>query len=734
MRIIAALLMGVWCFSTGFAQTNASAGTRWYVQAGKRATADGRSWQSAFASLQEALTAARSGDEIWVAQGTYHPDAGDPDKSFVLKEKVALYGGFQGDETARESRDFKKHASILSGDIGNGDRTKNTRTIVMGADGAVLDGFTIADAYGVDKPRMHLVAADILKGDMVVGGGMRNFMTAPTVRNCVFKNNRSPKGGAVYNVHKDDAAQAVFINVDFLDNTAGQRGGAVSNDLGAMPVFINCRFERNVCDDKGGALYNDFAASPVLVNCLFKDNRAGTAGGVGNDGGSSPLIVASTIEGNTATSGLGAGLYQGTGASNDPILIGSAVDDIYNWHEDFVGELNSSVPPGQTVGLAAFVEITNLKGEVTAEDLKAAPTGKAGYRAQTDGEALLENPLVAKLYALHLQNKGKIAYQNAYERPAVTAPAAQGPVVYAAADSAAKHPDGASWATAFADVQTAIESASQAKAAVWVKAGTYRPAVRDKSRIAAFILYDDVRVYGGFAGKETKLDERPDGGAPTILSAKAADGGVYAHVIYGANAAALDGLTLREGRAKGFLYDGKGGGLLAYHAGKVFWPHDPAIGFTMTVSHCRFEENKAQEGGAIYAFGKAVLNVSDTVFESNQAVYGGAVVMREGGTFAYADSVFNGNAVAKDGGAVYADYGAHATFSRTQFLENRAAENGGAVYEISRASQLEGTQVSLEKCSFLGNRALAGASIYVLDACTLSLKDTEYPDGSVRQP
>ena len=36
------------------------------------------------------------GDEIWVAAGTYYPDASDTTKSFVLKGDFALYGGFLG--------------------------------------------------------------------------------------------------------------------------------------------------------------------------------------------------------------------------------------------------------------------------------------------------------------------------------------------------------------------------------------------------------------------------------------------------------------------------------------------------------------------------------------------------------------------------------------------------------------------------------------------------------------
>jgi hypothetical protein len=47
-----------------------------YVDAGRPAGGNGQSWGTAYKYLQDGLTAAASGDEIWVAQGTYKPDQG----------------------------------------------------------------------------------------------------------------------------------------------------------------------------------------------------------------------------------------------------------------------------------------------------------------------------------------------------------------------------------------------------------------------------------------------------------------------------------------------------------------------------------------------------------------------------------------------------------------------------------------------------------------------------------
>ena len=76
--------------------SQADSGNIWYVNQASKSAGDGHAWKAPFQSLQEALSAASKGDEIWVARGTYYPDAADQTKSFVLKEDVAVYGGFSG--------------------------------------------------------------------------------------------------------------------------------------------------------------------------------------------------------------------------------------------------------------------------------------------------------------------------------------------------------------------------------------------------------------------------------------------------------------------------------------------------------------------------------------------------------------------------------------------------------------------------------------------------------------
>ena len=358
---------------------------------------DGNSWATAYQTVQEGLDdASARGEEVWVAEGTYKPTSTtDRGISFQLYPGVALYGGFSGTETARSQRDWATNVTILSGDIGTaGDNSDNSYHVVIGADDATIDGFTVTGGNGLPaggpgagpppggpppggpppggpppggpppggpppgagkKPKTHISPDIILGGPSSRhGAGMLNYQVAPVVNNCIFKDNHAGKGGGMYNMctksfskgqllsaEGGDEPVPIITNCTFIGNYARGRGGGVANDLGTNPIFINCAFIDNSCGAKGGGMYNDFGCSPTVTNCLFVGNSAVTAGAMGNDGASSPTITNCTFTKNQA-SDHGAALYQGSGPANSPIVTNcilwgnicpSGVKEIFTWHE-----------------------------------------------------------------------------------------------------------------------------------------------------------------------------------------------------------------------------------------------------------------------------------------------------------------------------------------------------------------------------------------------------------------
>jgi uncharacterized repeat protein (TIGR02543 family) len=285
------------------------AGPAWagviYVRGDATGANNGHSWADAYTDLQAGLAAAVSGDEIWVAKGTYKPTTGTfRTVSFLLVAGAQLYGGFVGTEAERQQRDWEANATILSGDIGTtGSATDNSYHVVVGAYLTVLDGFTITGGNAGNN--------------LYDGGGMYNENCSPIVTNCTFSGNTADGGGGMYNYN----SSPTVTNCTFSGNTTSgnSRGGGMRND-NSSPTVTNCTFSGNTANGNGygGGMYNYSSSSPTVTNCTFSGNTAGNAGGGGGmcNWKSSPTVTNCTFSGNTAgTYGNGGGIYSENSSS-----------------------------------------------------------------------------------------------------------------------------------------------------------------------------------------------------------------------------------------------------------------------------------------------------------------------------------------------------------------------------------------------------------------------------------
>ncbi len=249
------------------------------VNAAAAGAGDGKSWKTAFPTLQAAMADARDDRaEVWVAAGVYEPtDGKDRAASFQLRSNVDLYGGFRGGEAERADRDWKANITVLSGDIGeDGNRSDDSYHVVVGADGAVLDGFAIRDRF-----------ADGRTYDGK-GGGMINYARAPqsgpmgpatgyspVVRNCTFEGNYAHAGGAVYDY---DRGAPQYENCRFVWNMA-EEGGAIVERVGVKATMTECVFEKNQARWKAGAVSLDYGARLTMTKCRFEGNECDGDGG-----------------------------------------------------------------------------------------------------------------------------------------------------------------------------------------------------------------------------------------------------------------------------------------------------------------------------------------------------------------------------------------------------------------------------------------------------------------------
>ena len=276
--------------------TNIQAQNIIYVSSTATGANAGFNWTNAYTTLIDALNSLpsvpTSSYQIWVKSGTYYPSKNNNrSESLSLKNNVAIYGGFVGNETVLTQRDWKKNLTILSGDIGtSGVETDNSSTILFNTNAinntAILDGFTITRAYSKNT---YPIKSD--GGGMYLQGG-----ASPTLRNLIFLNNQAfGYGGGMCNINTSSTNTSnptapIMTNIVFDGNSANNGGGMFN--FYSNPIVKNALFINNVASGDGGAINNINCLAVRFANVTVYNNSAnfgngansGAGGGVSNYG------------------------------------------------------------------------------------------------------------------------------------------------------------------------------------------------------------------------------------------------------------------------------------------------------------------------------------------------------------------------------------------------------------------------------------------------------------------
>jgi hypothetical protein len=318
--------------------------------------------------------------------------------------------------------------------------------------------------------------------------------------------------------------------------------------------------------------------------------------------------------------------------------------------------------------------------------------------------------------------------------------------------------DGLTWASAFRDVQDALDRAT-CGCRVWIAAGTYSPtrgpdATDPDPRARAFLLWPGVQVFGGFAGDESSLDDRKEGNK-TILSGEfdidTREDNAY-HVVWAWDSNYLERVTITGGHANGFnVGQGVGAGVFVVRGGLKLW--DAVVAYNdagsggglwidgtsqLYVVRGTFQGNVADVGGAI-ATSATNTSIDGTTFLENVGVFvGGAVASQSkslsvrGATFKrnrgdFGASValsagdgqlsqcwFEGNIAGLFGGALFLRLGSHARLSNSVAVANSSVGHGGAL-TVWTAS------LDVDQSTIVDNSAAFGGAIVVKDGAKVSM-------------
>jgi hypothetical protein len=383
--------------------------------------ADGLTWQAALTDVQEALDRATCGCEVWIAGGTYLPtrslDApgGTPDprnRSFVLWPGLRVKGGFAGDE-ANPSTRAPGHETILSGDLGLvGAPDDNTYHVVVGADGAELDGLTIrgGEANGFELGQgegaglltvgasMTLRNVAITDNDADVGAGIFGDKgSRPHLVDCTFARNTSNDGGALV-VFGDSAV----IESSLFEDNVGVFSGPAITDFATVLTVTDSRFLRNRGDSGGAVTVSGGQA--MFDRCWFEGNEAGSFGGAMLVRFGASAVVRSSVFVANASVGFGGALAVWT--SSLDVEAATIVDDYAAMGGAFLIKDGSRFSLADSVvwrSLDDSGQAFDLDGavstiDVTTSDLPPEVVAVASF----DKDPLLSNVPIATRFAVEM--------------------------------------------------------------------------------------------------------------------------------------------------------------------------------------------------------------------------------------------------------------------------------------------------------------------------------------------
>jgi hypothetical protein len=288
---------------------NSGYGADWYVTPGTGSGGDGRSWATAFKTIQQAVDACSSTwnicagptDQIHVMDGTYLLTS-----PISVSKFVTILGGYN----YKGNRYWKSYHTIIDG--------QNMTRCFNISGPSIIDGFVIQ--YGLVNT--------ISGGDLGSGGGLYihsaptycaayDYYNVPKIRNCMIRNNRAFDGGGIYDYESD----SVIENCTFEGNSAGN-GGAVRFTTSSV-TFNKCIFRNNNATGDGGigggaiiGLLNNPPTTAYIINCLFDGNTSDSWGGAIATSMAFPRIMFSTFYNNHAD--ISGGAYHNNQNSDAP--------------------------------------------------------------------------------------------------------------------------------------------------------------------------------------------------------------------------------------------------------------------------------------------------------------------------------------------------------------------------------------------------------------------------------
>jgi hypothetical protein len=195
---------------------------------------DGKTWETAYGSVENAVKNAKDGDHIWIAKGKYT-------ESIRLEKNLSFFGGFLGNEKSILERNINIYKTEF---------TNPGNTIFSASKGS-------HEFHGIF---FHNAAVALSFSNCSIN-----------LFDCIVSNCKNNSAFILSNCNSD------IINSKFLNNSKGNKdnGGAIFAKENSNIYTYNVTFDGNEVRNYGGAVYLG-SSKMYCLNCNFINNKTTT--------------------------------------------------------------------------------------------------------------------------------------------------------------------------------------------------------------------------------------------------------------------------------------------------------------------------------------------------------------------------------------------------------------------------------------------------------------------------
>jgi Periplasmic copper-binding protein (NosD) len=332
---------------------------------------DGLSWNTAFQTIQHALSVGYGTDVnpiiIHLAAGEYSPSATGETFPLPIVNRVSISGegmfdsiinaessngvlyGYYEDNLTINDLTITGGSGVF---YGSGLELRNsspmlTRCSVTGNQSS--DGGGLYCRYSSATLYKCLITNNIATSE---GGGIYMDWSPLTILECVFQDNSGTYGGGLY---AWNASACVIRNSLFTGNTANLGAGIVCTSSSTF-TMMDCTLTANTASSNGGGIYNQSNGSTVVMDTIIWGN---TPNGISVTGSGITSVTYSDVQGG----------FSGTGNLNaDPRFVTGPLGSYY-LSQIPAGQMETSVCVDAGSGPAAGICFTSPEGSVCMGDM-----------------------------------------------------------------------------------------------------------------------------------------------------------------------------------------------------------------------------------------------------------------------------------------------------------------------------------------------------------------------------